>query len=183
LRIAATGISQILSTRVRTQAAYPFGNNGCRVGVIHNPGAFIRVALDQVNKFHHWQNGAQTVRQTARSTGFLTHHPMTQRDFSSCSRILYWPTHLGEDKMGTAKGRFRVAGDGKFDALAVVTNHFFHHRRNGALSGFVNVVEANFRQREILQTHHQAFDNPWRVGAAATGDRENKWGFNIFSLL
>lgn len=74
---------------------------------------------------------------------------MTQRDFLILlAHFVLADTHLGEDEVGTAKGRLRVAGDGKLDALAVVTNHFFHHWRNGALSGFVNVIEANFRQRK-----------------------------------
>ncbi len=83
--------------------------------------------------------------------------------------------------MRAAKGHFRVTGDGKCDALTVVANDLLDDRRNGVLARLVDIVQANFGQREILQAHHQAFHNARRVGAAAAGNRQNEWGVNIFS--
>ncbi|MNP15577.1 hypothetical protein D3C76_1079430 [compost metagenome] len=91
--------------------------------------------------------------------------------------------HLSEDKMCPAERHFRVVGHGKFDALAVVANYFFDHWRDGVLACGVDVVEANFRQREILQLDHQAFHNARRVSAAATGNGQNKGRFKHVWLL
>lgn len=76
--------------------------------------------------------------------------------------------------MRAAERHFRVTGDGKFDALAVVANDLFDDGRNGVLTRLVDVIKADFGQREIPQAHHQAFHNARRVGAAAAGNRQNK---------
>ncbi len=166
------------------QAAHTLGDDGRRVRVVNDPRFFVGITINHVDQLNHWQNGAQTVRQPARAAGLLADNAVTQGDLLILlAHFVLTDTHLGEDEMGTAKGHFRVAGDDKFNALTVIANHLLHHRRDGVLPRVINVVEANFRQREFVQLHHQAFHNPWRIGAATTGDRENKWGCNHVYLL
>lgn len=96
-----------------------------------------------------------------RARRSLAHHAVTQRDLLILlTHFVLADAHLGEDKMRAAKGHFRVTGDGKFDALAVVANNLLHHGRDGVLARLVNVIQADLCQREIVQTHHEAFTIP-----------------------
>ena len=170
-------IADVQHPCVRAQAAHAFRDDRRRVGVVHDPGFLMRVAIDQIDKLHHRQDRAQAVGQPAGAAGFLAHHAVTQRDLLILlTHFVLADAHLGEDKMRAAKGHFRVTGDGKCDALTVVANDLLDDRRNGVLTRFVDIVKANFGQREILQAHHQAFHNARRVGAAAAGNRQNEWG-------
>ena len=170
-------IADVQHACVGAQATHTLSDNRRRVGVVHDPGFLVRVAIDQIDKLHHRQDRAQAVGQPAGAAGFLAHHPVAQRNFFILLAHLVLPdAHLGEDKMRAAKGHFWVTGDGKCDALTVVANDLLDDRRNGVLARLVDIVQANFGQREILQAHHQAFHNARRVGAAAAGNRQNEWG-------
>ena len=71
---------------------------------------------------------------------------------------------------GTVTGR---VGQGTF-----VTRRASAQKPSQA-DGFVHLdvnLSPDVGQREILQAHHQAFHNARRVGAAAAGNRQNKWG-------
>lgn len=135
----------------------------------------MRVAIHQIDQLDHRQNRAQAVCQPARTAGFLAHHAVAQRDLLILlTHPVLADSHLGEDKVRPAERDFRVCGHGEGNALAMVANDLFHHRCNGVLACFVDIVEANLGQREVLQAYHQAFHDTWRIGAAATGNRQNK---------
>ena len=170
-------IADIQHPRVRAQTPHALRDDRCRVGIVHDPGFFMRVAIDQIDKLHHRQDRAQAVGKPSGSARFLAHHAVTQRDLLILlAHFILADAHLGEDEMRAAEGHFRIAGDGKFDALTVVANHLLDDGRNGVLTRLVDVIKADFGQREILQAHHQAFHNTRRVGAAAAGNRQNEWG-------
>jgi hypothetical protein len=68
---------------------------------------------------------------------------VTQRDLLILlAHFVLADAHLGEDEMRAAESHFRVTGDGKFDALAVVANDLLDDRRNGVLTRLVDVVKA-----------------------------------------
>ena len=170
-------IADVQHPRVRAQAAHAFRHDRCRVGVVHDPGFFMRVAIHPIDKLYHRQDRAQSVRQAAGTASLLADHAVPQWDLLILlAHFILTDPHLGEDEMCAAERHFRVSGDGEFDAFTVVTNHFLNHRRDGVLTRLVDVIEADFGQREVMQTYHQAFHNTRRVGAAATGNRQNKGG-------
>ncbi len=177
-------IADIQHPGVRTQATYPFGHNCRRVRVVHDPRLLIRVLLYQVDKLNHRQNGAQAVSQAAWPTGLLAYYAVAQRDLLILLAHFVLPdAHLGKDKVCSAEGGFGIAGNGKFNRVAVVADHLLHHRGQRALTCLIDIIEADLRQRKILQPHHQAFDDAWRIGAAAAGDGQNKWGGKHVCLL
>ena len=170
-------IANIQHAGVWPQTTHPLCDDCRRVGVVYDPCFFMRVAIYQIDKLDHWQDRTQPVSQPAGAAGLLTNHAVSQRDLLILlAHFILANAHLGEDEVCAAEGHFRVIGDGKFDALAVVADHFFHHRGNRVLTRLVDVVEADFGQWEVLQTHHQAFHNTWRVGATAASNRQNEWG-------
>ena len=170
-------IADVQHACVGAQATHALSDNRRRVGVVHDPRLFVRVAFHPIDQLYHRQDSTQAICQPAGSAGFLADHPVAQRDlFILLAHFVLSDAHLGKNKMRAAEGHFWVAGDGEFDALAVVANNLLHHGRNGVLARLVNVIQADLCQREIMQTYHQAFHNTWRVGATAAGNRQNKWG-------
>ncbi len=177
-------ITNIQHPRVRTQAAYPFGHNRRRVGVVHDPCFFIRILLYQVDKLDHRQDSAQTVSKAAWPAGLLAYYAMAQRDLLILlAHFVLADAHLGKDEVCSAEGGFGIAGDGKLNRVAVVADHLLHYRGQRTLACLIDIIEADLGQGEILQPHHQAFDDARRIGAAAAGDGENKWGGKHVCLL
>jgi hypothetical protein len=61
----------------------------------------------------------------------------------------------------------------------VVANDLLDDRRNGVLTRFVDIIKADFGQREILQAHHQAFHNARRVVLPPPAIDRMNGGLNI----
>ena len=170
-------IADIQHACVGTQATHALGDDRRRVGVVHDPRLFVRVAFHPIDQLYHRQDRTQAICQPAGSAGFLADHPVAQRNFFILlAHFVLSDAHLSKNKMRTAEGHLRIAGDREFDALAVVANDLFHHGRNGVLARLVDVIQANLCQGEIVQAYHQAFHYTWRVGAAAASNRQNEWG-------
>ena len=143
-------IADVENFSVRTQATGRFRHNGRRIGVVQHPGVR-RIFFHIVHQLQDAADGAHTVGDPARATGFLAQHAVAQRDFFIFfTHRVFAHTDMRHHEINVGKGRLRVGGVAERDLRRLLFKDHLARLGDGLLTRAVVVVKFQRPQREAI---------------------------------
>ena len=154
-------IADVQDTSLRAQTEGCLCHDGSGVGVVDDPVGGLCVLLAVIDQLHHGVDGTQTVSQTARAAGLLTHNAVLQRDFLVLlTHSVQADTHLCKDEICIGHGNFRVGGQGQLQFRVEHFHHMADDDTHSLLTLCVVIVEHQLIQLEAILLHQQALTMP-----------------------